>query len=263
MAENKKLCAVTTIDLTMESFVIPSMRLFVQNGYDVTLICSMSDDFVRKYSMEFNLVNLKMQKGICLRDFFTKPFEMYRVFKKEGFAYIQYATTNASIYASVAAWAARIPHRVCLLWGIGYYTKTGIVRGVYKMIEKLPCMFANHVSVPSRKNQRLGAESGFYKIEHSSVVGDGGTIGVDLQEFDINLRSESKKEILSSYPILSGKLVYGYLGRIYKDKGVGELLEAFIQMNDANSALMIIGPVDTSRASIDEKLMERAKADVY
>lgn len=35
----KKICVITTIETTLESFVIPVMRLFMQRGFDVTLMC--------------------------------------------------------------------------------------------------------------------------------------------------------------------------------------------------------------------------------
>lgn len=92
----KKICVITTIETTLESFVIPVMRLFMQRGFDVTLMCMMSDMFVERYEGEFHLINVKMNRGISLKDMLTKPFEFYKIFKREKFNYVQYATTNAA-----------------------------------------------------------------------------------------------------------------------------------------------------------------------
>lgn len=255
-----KLCCITTLDSTMRTFVIPAMELFVKEGHEVTLMCNMSEEFIKEFANRFRCINIKMHKGISFKELVKKPFEFYSYFKKEKFDYVQFATTNASIYACIPAWLARIPHRVCCLWGIGFYTRKGINKFIYKQIEKFPCRFATHVSIPSYKNQQLGANAGLYQLKHSSVVGDGGTVGVDLDKFDINQRAKFRDEVIFEYPQLKGKLVFGYLGRIYKDKGINELLEAFFSFKTTDDiALILIGAFDTSRESIRKDLLDRAQ----
>lgn len=256
----KKICCITTVEQTTETFVIPAMKKFVEAGYDVTLVCSMSDAFIEKYSDTFQCINIKMKRGVCISDMIKKPFEFYRIFKKGKYDFVQYATTNASLYASLPAWLARIPHRVCCMWGIGFYTRSGIGRFIYKQVEKFPCRFANHISIPSRKNQELGAKHGLYKLSQSSVVGDGGTVGVDLNVFNYADRELYKQQVLIEYPILKDKLVYGFLGRIYRDKGANELIQAFLNLPNRNDcALLLIGPFDTSREALDADVLEEAK----
>lgn len=256
----KKLCVITTIETTLESFVIPAMRLFVQRGYDVTLISTMSDKFIERHSGEFHLINVKMNRGISLKDMLTKPFEFYRIFKRERFDYVQYATTNAAWYASIAAKLAGVPVRVNCLWGLLYTASTGWKRRLYWFAEKYPCLFSNYFTVASKKNMELAIADGLCKREYVSVIGDGGTIGVDLNVFDISKRELYKKEILSKYPVLKDKKVYGYLGRIDVDKGVNELLKAFFCMNNPQTALLLIGPFDGVRSGLDNNLIEKAKA---
>ena len=256
----KKLCVITTIETTLESFVIPAMRLFVQRGYDVTLISTMSDKFIERYSGEFHLINVKMNRGISLKDMLTKPFEFYRIFKRERFDYVQYATTNAAWHASIAAKLAGVPVRVNCLWGLLYTASTGWKRRLYWFAEKYPCLFSNYFTVASKKNMELAIADGLCKREYVSVIGDGGTIGVDLNVFDISKRELYKKEILSKYPVLKDKKVYGYLGRIDVDKGVNELLKAFFSMSNPQTALLLIGPFDGVRSGLDNNLIEKAKA---
>ena len=91
-------------------------------------------------------------------------------------------------------------------------------------------------------------------------MGDGGTVGVDLATFNYDLREQYKENVLAEHPELKEKLVFGYLGRIYKDKGVNELLEAFLSLNNPDKyALLIIGPFDSSRQSLNPELLKRAK----
>ena len=256
----KKICVITTIETTLESFVIPVMRLFMQRGFDVTLMCMMSDMFVERYEGEFHLINVKMNRGISLKDMLTKPFEFYKIFKREKFNYVQYATTNAAWYASVAAKMAGVPVRVNCLWGLLYTASTGWKRKVYWFAEKYPCWFSNYFIVASKKNMEIAIADGLCKRERVSVIGDGGTIGVDLKVFDYGKREEYKLRMLERYPVLKGKLVYGYLGRIDVDKGVNELLKAFLAVNNLKMALVLMGSFDDVRSGLDNDLIEKAKA---
>ena len=256
----KKICAVTTIETTMEAFVIPAMREFVEQGYEVSLICTMSDQFKEKYSGEFKLIHVYMVRGISLKDMLIKPFEFYKIFKTEKFDYVQYATTNAAWYASVAAWMARVPVRVNCLWGLLYSADTGLKRWVKKFIEKVPCIFSNRFLVASYKNLDLAVNDRLCRRDRALVIGDGGTVGVDLQQFDVLQREQLKKEMLNRYPSLDGKTVFGYLGRIDVDKGINELLEAFLKLNKEDAALLLIGPLDDLRSGLRQDLLQRARS---
>ena len=255
-----KICAVTTIETTMEAFVIPAMREFAKQGYEVSLICTMSESFKEKYTGEFNLIPVNMVRGISFKEMLTKPFEFYRIFKREKFDYVQYATTNAAWYASVAAWMARVPVRVNCLWGLLYTADKGLKRWLKKMVEKVPCIFSNRFLVASHKNLDLAVNDRLCRRDRALVIGDGGTVGVDLQQFDVQQRGQLKQEMLNRYPSLEGKTVFGYLGRIDVDKGINELLEAFLMLNKADASLLMIGPLDELRSGLKQDLLNQARA---
>lgn len=257
---NNKLCFIATIENTLESFVIPAAYVFKDKGYDVSLLCTMSDRFVEKYSKDFNCINVQMQRGISFKDVLTKPFEFYKIFKREKFDYVQYATTNASFYACIPAKLLGIKTRVYCSWGLLYVGYEGIKRKIFKRIEKLLCDSATHVTVASYKNMDVAVADGILKREVSSVIGAGGTIGVDLSVFDYDKRKQYKTEVLKEYPVLANKTVFGYVGRIETDKGTNELLKAFRKTNNPAFALLLIGPFDELRCNLDSEMLEWAKA---
>ena len=257
----KKLCAITTIEDTLESFVIPAMRVFKERGYDVTLICTMSERFLKQYGKEFHCISVEMKRGMSLKDMLTKPFEFYRIFKREKFDYVQYATTNASFYACVPAKLCGIKTRVYCQWGLLYVGFEGLKRKMFKWVEKFLCTKATHITVASKKNMEYALQEGLMKAEKASVVGDGGTIGVDLTVFDYAKRDVFKAEVLKEYPVLKDKTVFGFVGRIETDKGIDELLKAFLKTNNPKFALLLIGPFDELRSNLDADALAAAKAN--
>ena len=59
---------------------------------------------------------------------------------------------------------------------------------------------------------------------------------------------------------LKDKKVFGYVGRIEIDKGVNELLMAFIKMGNKDSALLLIGPFDELRSDLNKEVLTVAKS---
>lgn len=242
----KKICAISTVEGTMNSFIIPAMRIMKEHGYDVTLVCNMSEEFYKKNSEEFHCINIPMKRGASLTDLVKMPFVFRRLFKRCRFDYVQYATPNASLYAALGAKMAKVPKRVYCQWGIRYVGNEGVMRRLLKFFEKITCMCSTHIRPASWKNLDFAVEEGLYEREKAAAIGDGGTIGVDLKQFDIEKKGPSRVEVLEQFPQLKNKLVFGFVGRINKDKGIGELLEAFIRVESKyeNAALLLIGGMD-------------------
>lgn len=242
----KKICAISTVEGTMNSFIIPAMRIMKEHGYDVTLVCNMSEEFYKKNSEEFHCINIPMKRGASLTDLVKMPFVFRRLFKRCRFDYVQYATPNASLYAALGAKMAKVPKRVYCQWGIRYVGNEGVMRRLLKFFEKITCMCSTHIRPASWKNLDFAVEEGLYEREKAAAIGDGGTIGIDLKQFDIEKKGSSRVEVLEQFPQLKNKLVFGFVGRINKDKGIGELLEAFIRVESKyeNAALLLIGGMD-------------------
>ena len=259
-AVKKKMCVITTIETTMETFVVPAMERFVAEGHEVTLVCKMSEAFIQKYSPRFHCVNMDMHRGIAIGDMFVFPFRFWKFFRSEHFDYVQYATTNASFYAALPARCCGIPVRVYCQWGILYVGYEGWKRKIFKWVEQWLCRVSTHVTSASWKNLDYAVEERVVPREKISVIGDGGTVGVDLSVFDVRQREVFRSQVEQEYPILAGKTVFGYVGRIEKDKGVAELLRAFLSLNSPVAALLLIGGFDELRSGFDKELMEHAKA---
>lgn len=246
MVAAKKICAIATVDTTLRSFVVDAMRVLKNDGYDVTLIASMGDEFIRQYGGEFKCINVPMSRGVNLLETLRTIRLFYLIFKREHFDYIQYATPNASLYASIAAKLAGCPIRVYCQWGIRYVGFSGCKRKLFRFFEMLTCKLSTHIRPASLKNLQFAVKEGHYSRNKAAIIGNGGTIGVDFVVFDKSKKIDYRGEVLREYPSLVGKFVFGFVGRMDKDKGVNELFTAFLKVrqNHQNAMLLFIGPED-------------------
>lgn len=243
---SKKICAITTVEITQSNFMIPAMSRLKQNGWEVTLVCNMSPEFMMRYQDEFNLINIPCHRGISIPDLLIMPFRLARLFKKEKFDIVQYATPNASLYASLGSKFAGVRHRVYCQWGIRYVGSRGIMRSVLRLLEKLTCANSTAIRPASKKNMEFAIADGLYKADKARVIGDGGSVGIDLAQFDLNKKNILREQVYAEYPQLKDKTVFAFVGRLNVDKGVFELLDAFAKLQNKYSriALLLIGNFD-------------------
>ncbi len=256
----KKICFVTTVSLTMKSFVLETAKYLYENcGYDITLICSDDEEFEKSLPDYIHYIPVTMTRGIDLSAI-SSILKFYKIFKKEKFDLIQYSTPNASCYASIAAFLARAPKRLYAQWGIRYIGMQGKSRKVFKLIEKLVCRLSTHIRSVSPLNRQFAVDEGLYPDYKSKVVGNGGTIGVDMSYYNVSEKESFNTETRREYNIKGTDFVYGFAGRISADKGCNELLSAFksiAQLNE-NAKLLIVGPLEDN-CGVDQALIEWAK----
>lgn len=264
MVEEKKIkiCALTTISKTMDWFIVDSMRNLAKNGYDVTLICNMEDGFAEANSDYAKCIHLPMARGASVKDIFKSVKALRKIFKEEKFDVLYYTTPNASMYAALAGKKAKIKTRVYNQCGLRYVSFTGLKRRIFKIVEKITCKYSTHIRAQSPMNMEFAISEGLCKKEKISVVGIGGTIGVDLKECDCFNREETRLSLRKKYGIPSDAFVYGFVGRLNKDKGINELIEAFSQVEEkiGDAYLVLVGMNDTTNPITPEN-MQKAETD--
>lgn len=243
--EKKKICCITTVDVTLIAFVADAMYQFVEKGYEVTLICSDTTKVRKVKGDVFRYIDMPMKRGMSIVDLLIMPWRFLTFFKREKFDFVQYATPNASLFASVGAWMAGVPVRLYCQWGIRYVGNSGVMRKVLKALEHLTCKLSTDICSASQKNLEYAVSEGLYKAEKAKIIGNGGTIGVDLTKYDLNHKQEYKEAVVTQYPILKDMLVICSVGRLSKDKGSFELLKAFDQLAKERDDIVLMMVGDT------------------
>lgn len=256
----KKICFITTVSITLRAFILKlAIYLHENTDWDISFICDDDDKFAKEIPEYVHYFPVKMERGISLSGI-KAMFEMKKIFDREKFDLIQYSTPNASLYASIAGWLARVPVRLYCQWGMVYVSFTGIKRKIFKLIEKSVCSLSTWIEPDSKSNLEFSHKEGLYPEEKGSVIWNGSACGVNLDKFDITKKETYRNDIRLKYQLKETDFVFGYVGRITRDKGINEMLNAFKKISEKNfnCFLMIVGSPD-SDDTIDKELFEWAK----
>ena len=245
-----KICFVTTISLTLKSFVLELAKSMHETGeFEIHFVCDYDADFEKMLPDYIHYKAIPMKRGISF-DGLTAIREMKKYFKKENFDLVQYSTPNAACYASIAAKQAKVPCRLYCQWGIAYVGFRGLKRAIFKQIERMVCRNSTKIEPDSFGNLWFSHSEGLYHKQKSAVIWNGSACGVNLSKFDISHKSEWKNEIRSKLDIPQNAVVYIFIGRITRDKGINELFEATKRLMEQkdNARLLLVGSMEKSES---------------
>lgn len=248
----KKICFISTIPITLNAFVLKAAEYIHENtDWDISFICDYDEKFEKSLPEYIHYIPVPMKRGISIAGV-KAMLEMKKIFKREKFDLIQYSTPNASLYASMAGRLAHVPVRLYCQWGMAFVGFQGLKRKIFQMEEKYVCHLSTHIEPDSNSNLRFAHEIGLYPKSKGSVIWNGSACGVNLTKFDISNKEEYRKDIREQLEIPEDAFVYGFVGRITRDKGVNELLEAYKAIN-YDSYLIMVGPSEVDE-TINQEL---------
>ena len=150
-------------------------------------------------------------------------------------------TPKASMLTLLAGWLTRRPIRIYMCHGLRYESTHGLLKKLLIVIEKLTCYCATNVIVVSNGLKDKMISQRICSQNKATVVGHGSAGGIDLNYF--NRDSVSKLEIDSikkKHGIKGDDFVFIFIGRIVKDKGIEELINAYIRIYDDNKKVHLI-----------------------
>lgn len=254
-----KLCYVVTIPATIRAFFIPQLKYLVKKGYDVSVICSEDCKLQHELGDDIHYIPINIPRGLSLFGSLHAIKDLYNIIKNERFDLVQYSTPNAAFCASIASKLAGIKVRNYHLMGFRYLGATGIGRIILKTIEKISCAFSTSIECVSQSNLELGIQENLFPREKAVVVWNGSTGGVDLSRFDYLKRTEWRQQVRSELGYGKDDFVFGFVGRITRDKGINEILEAFSSCR-SEVKLLLVG-AEEGLDTLDQTLLQNARQD--
>ena len=251
----KKIFYVSTTAISIKAFFIPQLQFLSENGFDVTVICSPDNELQTLLGEGVRYVPIEIPRGVSLFGSLKAIRKLTKFFKKEKFDLVQYSTPNAAFYSAIASKRTKVKVRNYHLMGLRYLGEKGLKRKILRYLDYVACKKSTHIECVSPSNLQLALQENLFKKEKGVVVWNGSSGGIDLKRFDASNRESYRKEIREKFLISEEDLVFGFVGRITKDKGINEILSAFDKIE--NAKLLMVGPKEATQ-TLDKNLYEKS-----
>lgn len=160
---------------------------------------------------------------------------------------VNVTTPKAGLLGALAAWCARVRIRIYTVRGLRYETVYGIKRLTLMMAERIACASATHVICISNSVKEQLLADRIAAPQKTLVLGTVASEGINYRLLDAPLVPAEALRIRTTMQCDSRSVVIGFVGRITRDKGIHELVEAFLRLRAArdNVILMLVGDFES------------------
>jgi glycosyltransferase involved in cell wall biosynthesis len=253
-----KILRVTTVAGTM-NVILKGQLKYLNQYFDVIAATApfynYFDEIQEREGIKLYKVNLT-RKITPLKDL-VALFRLIFIIISEKPDIIHTQTPKANLIGILAAYFCRTKVRMLSIAGMPSYNERSLKGKLLKLIDILTFIMATNV-YPNSK----GLFEHYNKLSvvknKIGFIGNGSSNGIDFEYFKPNIISDDCiTKIRMETGLKTDHFVFSFMGRVVNDKGVKELIDAFLSFCDideySNCRLLIIGPIRESDDPMPKK----------
>ena len=239
-----KIIRTSTVAMSL-NLLLKGQLSFLSNHYDVIAVSGI-DNYLEevKNREKVAIQNIKMKRKIAPFQDLISLYKLYKFFKREKPTIVHSITPKAGLLTMMAAKYAGVPVRLHTFTGLIFPSKKGLFKSLLITLDKVLCWHATHV-FPEGSGVKQDLEK--YKITTKplKIIANGNVNGIDVDYFNIeNVNFEEKQNLRDELNISTTDFVFIFVGRLVKDKGINELVQAFSKFKEENVKLLLVGPFE-------------------
>ena len=237
----KKLIIITTVPMSLATLVKGQAK-YLSSYFDVKLVTSFSEknqEISKDEGVE--LKSIDMTRQITIIKDLKALIELYKYFKNQKPDIVYTFTPKAGLLGMMASFLSRVPVRIHNVVGMPLMEATGKKFILLKFIERLTYFFSTNLFCNSFGLKKFINEN--LTKKDVKVIAQGSINGVDTEFFKNTKTLDEQELIRDKFKIDKKDFVITFVGRIVKDKGINELIEAFINLSKKynNLKLLLVG----------------------
>ena len=241
----KKLVRITTVPLSLEKLLEDQPQYFAQ-FYDVILISSDQERLERLGKTQGVATHaIPLTRTISPFHDLRCLYQMVRFFKREKPDIVHTHTPKAGIIGMLAAYMARVPLKMHTVAGLPLMEAKGFKRRLLMAVEKITYRCADWVYPNAQGLLSFIEENQMCSSSKIKILGKGSSNGIDTAFFDpVQMPKAETKSLKANLEIAPEDFVFSFVGRLVGDKGINELVEAFVLLSEQypNIKLLLVGP---------------------
>ncbi|MBU3714826.1 MAG: glycosyltransferase family 4 protein [Ferruginibacter sp.] len=239
-----KLVRITTKPIALKVLLRGQMRFMKDNGFDVTMISDKGTEVESLIVQEdCPHIAVKLTRKITPLSDLISLIRLTRILKKIKPDIVHTHTPKAGLIGLWAAKFAGVSIRLHTIAGLPWMEYKGLSRMILKFVEKLTSIAAHQI-YPNSFVQKDFLHQNKIARKKMKVLGNGSSNGIDTVFFSVAPELELKAiEIKKNNRVPDDGHIWIFAGRVVKDKGVMEMLDAFCQLHHIypEDQLWIIG----------------------
>lgn len=235
-----RVCFIVASPMTARAFL--SGHIAALSGrYAIDLAVDVGDETeLGSIPARARIVPLPIRRKVALLADLTALSRLFLLFRRERYAAVSSVTPKAGMLALLAATLARVPLRIHIFTGQVWTTRLGWKRWLLKTVDRFMARLATHVLADSPSQRDFMVKEGIVSADKIRVLGEGSICGADGERF----RPDAGRRvgIRRSHGIPETAVVFLFVGRLNRDKGVLDLAEAFAALENQAAWLLVVGP---------------------
>ncbi|MEX2625961.1 MAG: glycosyltransferase family 4 protein [Ilumatobacteraceae bacterium] len=266
LGDRPRLVHLTTTDMSLDWLLAPQLRAFAEAGYEVVGMSAAGPHVEHLEQMGIRHVPVPAftRSSNPLQD--VRAFvQLVRLLRRERPDVLHTHNPKPGILGRIAGRIARVPRIVNTQHGL--YAQPGD-----RLRRRLPVYAAERIAAAFGHVELVQNPEDVDTLVHTLHIPERKVTllsnGIDLAHFDPDALDaadpDARERVRAEWGIGSDDVVVGTVGRLVREKGIVELLDAAHLLRDAGSAarLVVVGPADPDKAdAVPADAAEQARAD--
>jgi glycosyltransferase involved in cell wall biosynthesis len=246
------ICFIVSAPITAKSFLDNHFSV-LSDKFDIILVANLNDNSLPVYSNKylFKIKHIPIKRKINLFHDIKALILLILFLKSEKISTVITFTPKASLLGIFASFFSGIKKRILFFTGQVWHTKNWYVKPFFILIDKMVVFFSTDTIVDGYSQRNFLIKNNIINDENSIVIGKGTISGVDINQFKPN--PSLRLKLRNAFNFSNNDIVFLFLGRLNKDKGIYDLLNAFILLDDPNVKLLIVGQDEENIIEAAEK----------
>ena len=234
----QKIIRTSTVATSLNTFCRGTLR-DLSRLYDVVAVSTPDHELQEIAQREgIRVIGVPMSRPIApLRDL-VSLWRLIRVFRRERPTMVHSITPKAGLLSMIAAWICRVPVRLHTFTGLVFPTATGLKKRILILTDRITCACATHI-VPEGEGVKTDLINYNITRKPLQVLGYGNIRGIDLDHYRRSPEVMEKALTLRKPNLFT----FVFIGRVVRDKGIDELVEAFSLLHSEHpqTRLILVG----------------------